>query len=98
MKKKTLISVSLVLAALIFVYVLVTFIAGLTPVAVVAEGETATFGVQLHQVFADQYQFMLDNFAFLIVIFVFFAAIIALTIKYLVPKKIGSKKYKNKRK
>lgn len=92
MKKKTLISVLVGLASLLFVYVLVSFVLGLMPVAVVAEGETASFWIKSHEFFVDQYNFMIDHLAFLIVLLVFFVGLIAISIKYLVPKKIGSKK------
>jgi len=92
MKKKTLIALLLSLAAILFVYVLMTFVAGLTPVTLVAEGETASFWIKLHESFVDQYNFMIDHLAFLIVLLVFFVGLIAISVKYLVPKKIGTKK------
>jgi NADH:ubiquinone oxidoreductase subunit 5 (subunit L)/multisubunit Na+/H+ antiporter MnhA subunit len=105
MKKKTLIAVLLGLAAILFAYVLMTFVLGLTPVEVVPVGETASIWVKLHESFVDQYNFMIDHLAFLIVLLVFFVGLVAIWVKYLVPKKLCSKqdtrfgaKYPKKRK
>lgn len=96
MKKKTLITVLVGLASLLFVYVLVSFVLGLMPVAVVAEGETASFWIKSHEFFVDQYAFMTDNFTWLIALLLFFVALVVLAIKYLMPKKAARKNYRRK--
>ncbi|MDY0210202.1 MAG: hypothetical protein RBQ91_02180 [Acholeplasma sp.] len=92
MKKKTLIALLLSLAAILFVYVLMTFVAGLTPVTLVAEGETASFWIKLHESFVDQYNFMIDHLAFLIVLIAFLVGLVTVYVKHLVPFKNLSKK------
>lgn len=87
MNKKTLIALLLLLAATLFVYVLTTFVVG----QLAAPTEPVLL-VNVHKFFLDQYNFITDHFAFLIVLLVFLAILIAIGVKYLVPKKIGSKK------
>jgi uncharacterized membrane protein len=86
MSKKTLIALLLALAAVLFAYVLATFVVG----QLTAPTEPALL-VNVHTFFLDQYNFIIDHFAFLILLLVFLAVLIAIAVKYLVPKKIGSK-------
>lgn len=87
MKKKTLIALLLVLATILFSYVLTIFVVGQLSAPIEPK-----LLVDVHKFFMDQYDFITKNFEFLMVLLVLLLVIIGITVTNLVPKKIGSKK------
>lgn len=87
MKKKTLITVLLALATILFAYVLTIFVVG----QLSAPLEPKLL-VDVHKFFLDQYEFIISNFEFLLVLLVLLLVIIGIAVTNLVPKKIGYKK------